>query len=234
MSHCITRAMTVPNWGRHPISYFDRSLPPATSANKITNSIPVKVFYYRLYGFAAKTITIGLSLSFSVDSLDGAFTIPPNPIRLPPPVLLFYDGVIFPRKINLRSVSLLPPTNRFDNPASVSVTPTRQLSYNYLVSVNLWLLLFPCDLCCDWTMGTVPLVESFSDPRNLTTLAAYSLIGVLVWMAFLQGDRHRSGVIVMVSTFWVLLFRKSLIRLNILKRSTLHFFSKYNYRGFLT
>lgn len=92
-----------------------------------------------------------------------------------------------------------PLSDRFDNPASVSATPTRQLSYNYLVSVNLWLLLFPCDLCCDWTMGTVPLVESFSDPRNLTTLGAYSLIGVLVWMAFLQGDRHRSGVIVMVS-----------------------------------
>ncbi|EAT47981.1 AAEL000945-PA [Aedes aegypti] len=86
---------------------------------------------------------------------------------------------------------------KFDNPASVSVTPTRQLSYNYLASVNLWLLLFPCDLCCDWTMGTVPLVESFTDPRNMATLGAYSLIGVLVWVAFLQGDRHRSGVIVM-------------------------------------
>ncbi|EDS31099.1 conserved hypothetical protein [Culex quinquefasciatus] len=85
----------------------------------------------------------------------------------------------------------------FDNPASVSPTPTRQLSYNYLASVNLWLLLFPCDLCCDWTMGTVPLVESFGDVRNLTTLAAYSLLGVLVWMAFVQVDRQKAAVIVM-------------------------------------
>lgn len=102
--------------------------------------------------------------------------------------------------------SQLPVFTRFDNPASVSVTPTRQLSYNYLASVNLWLLLFPCDLCCDWTMGTVPLVESFSDPRNMATLGAYSLIGVLVWVAFLQGDRHRSGVIVMGLAFMILPF----------------------------
>lgn len=88
---------------------------------------------------------------------------------------------------------------RFDNPASVAVTPARQLSYNYLVSVNLWLLLFPCDLCCDWTMGTVPLVESFTDPRNLATLGAYSLIGVLVWVAFIENHRQKSAVVVMVS-----------------------------------
>uniref|UniRef100_A0A182FV23 DUF1736 domain-containing protein n=1 Tax=Anopheles albimanus TaxID=7167 RepID=A0A182FV23_ANOAL len=86
---------------------------------------------------------------------------------------------------------------RFDNPASVAVTPVRQLSYNYLVSVNLWLLLFPCDLCCDWTMGTVPLVESFTDPRNLSTLGAYTLIGVLAWVAFIENHRQKSAVVVM-------------------------------------
>uniref|UniRef100_A0A182YA58 DUF1736 domain-containing protein n=1 Tax=Anopheles stephensi TaxID=30069 RepID=A0A182YA58_ANOST len=89
---------------------------------------------------------------------------------------------------------------RFDNPASVAVTPARQLSYNYLVSVNLWLLLFPCDLCCDWTMGTVPLVESFTDPRNLATLGAYSMIGVLAWVAFIENHRQKSAVVVMVSS----------------------------------
>uniref|UniRef100_A0A182MYG1 DUF1736 domain-containing protein n=1 Tax=Anopheles dirus TaxID=7168 RepID=A0A182MYG1_9DIPT len=90
-------------------------------------------------------------------------------------------------------------TSRFDNPASVAVTPARQLSYNYLVSVNLWLLLFPCDLCCDWTMGTVPLVESFADPRNLATLGAYTIIGVLAWVAFVENHRQKSAVVVMVS-----------------------------------
>uniref|UniRef100_A0A182WCW7 DUF1736 domain-containing protein n=1 Tax=Anopheles minimus TaxID=112268 RepID=A0A182WCW7_9DIPT len=64
-------------------------------------------------------------------------------------------------------------------------------------SVNLWLLLFPCDLCCDWTMGTVPLVESFTDPRNLATLGAYSMIGVLAWVAFIENHRQKSAVVVM-------------------------------------
>lgn len=91
---------------------------------------------------------------------------------------------------------------RFDNPASVAATPSRQLTYNYLASLNLWLLLFPCDLCCDWTMGTVPLVESFTDPRNFITLLAYSLIATLVWIAFVSENRQQSTLIVMVSSFY--------------------------------
>ncbi|XP_050093554.1 protein O-mannosyl-transferase Tmtc3 [Anopheles aquasalis] len=102
--------------------------------------------------------------------------------------------------------SQLPVFTRFDNPASVAVTPVRQLSYNYLVSVNLWLLLFPCDLCCDWTMGTVPLVESFTDPRNLSTLGAYTLIGVLAWVAFVENHRQKSAVVVMGLAFMILPF----------------------------
>ena len=54
---------------------------------------------------------------------------------------------------------------RFDNPASVAESPARQLTYNYLVSMNTGLMLNPFYLCCDWTMGTVPLLETFYDPR---------------------------------------------------------------------
>lgn len=58
-----------------------------------------------------------------------------------------------------------PFVHRFDNPASVAQTPARQLTYNYLLSVNAGLLLMPSTLCCDWTMGTIPLVESIIDVR---------------------------------------------------------------------
>ncbi|XP_069085716.1 protein O-mannosyl-transferase TMTC3 isoform X2 [Pleurodeles waltl] len=76
--------------------------------------------------------------------------------------------------------SQLPVFTRFDNPAAVSPSPARQLTFNYLLPVNAWLLLNPSALCCDWTMGTIPLVESFLDVRNLATLAFICLLGSLV------------------------------------------------------
>lgn len=88
---------------------------------------------------------------------------------------------------------------RFDNPASVAPSPARQLTYNYLVSLNLWLLLSPCNLCCDWTMGTVPIIDSLMDGRNLATIMSYLLIGVLVWVAFISENVQQTTVIIMVS-----------------------------------
>ncbi|CAL8141337.1 unnamed protein product [Orchesella dallaii] len=110
--------------------------------------------------------------------------------------------------------SQLPIFTRFDNPASVSETPTRQLTYNYLVALNVWLLLFPCDLCCDWTMGTVPLVESWWDPRNLVTLATYAVVFRLAQTALTRHtDRHSN----------LILFGLSLIVFPFLPASNLFF-----------
>uniref|UniRef100_A0A673HVM7 Protein O-mannosyl-transferase TMTC3 n=1 Tax=Sinocyclocheilus rhinocerous TaxID=307959 RepID=A0A673HVM7_9TELE len=72
--------------------------------------------------------------------------------------------------------SQLPVFTRFDNPAAISSTPTRQLTFNYLLPVNAWLLLNPSELCCDWTMGTIPLVETLLDPRNLATVVFYGML----------------------------------------------------------
>lgn len=102
--------------------------------------------------------------------------------------------------------SKLPVFTRFDNPASVSDWPARQLTYNYLVSVNAWLLIFPCDLCCDWTMGTVPLVESTSDPRNLATLATYAVVAALVYTAFTTSNRAKRVAVIMSMGLTVLPF----------------------------
>ncbi|XP_074026010.1 protein O-mannosyl-transferase Tmtc3 isoform X2 [Leptinotarsa decemlineata] len=102
--------------------------------------------------------------------------------------------------------SQLPVFTRFDNPASVAATPTRQLTYHYLISVNLWLLLFPCNLCCDWTMGTVPLVTSFFDIRNLATVAAYGFLIALLIRAFTTENKQQSMVIIMGTSMMVLPF----------------------------
>lgn len=81
----------------------------------------------------------------------------------------------------------------------MAVTPARQLTYNYLVSVNLWLLALPSELCCDWTMGTVPLVEGWLDSRNLSTLLAYGAVFALVVCACRTQSRHHSTVLFMVT-----------------------------------
>lgn len=49
-------------------------------------------------------------------------------------------------------------------------TPYRQLNWLYLVFVNMWLLLNPHFLCPDWRFGTVPLITSTDDLRNILTV----------------------------------------------------------------
>lgn len=66
--------------------------------------------------------------------------------------------------------------HRFDNPASNQTTPYRQLTYNYLTVWNVWLLVCPAQLCCDWTMGTVPLIDSLLDYRNFFTISLHATV----------------------------------------------------------
>ncbi|XP_071036207.1 protein O-mannosyl-transferase Tmtc3 [Parasteatoda tepidariorum] len=98
---------------------------------------------------------------------------------------------------------LLPTFSRFDNPAAISSTPTRQLTYNYLLSVNAWLLLFPLNLCCDWTMSTIPLVTSFWDSRNITTLVLYACIFVAVRTVFRLEEDARMSLVMSLSLLTV-------------------------------
>lgn len=88
---------------------------------------------------------------------------------------------------------------RFDNPASVAPTPIRQLTFNYLIALNLWLLIFPCDLCCDWTMGTVPLIENLTDIRILAIIATYILLSAIFYIGFMTKNQNQSKILLMVN-----------------------------------
>ena len=91
--------------------------------------------------------------------------------------------------------SQLPVFTKFDNPAAVAESPARQLTFNYLIAVNSKLLLAPVDLCCDWTMNTIPLVASLGDPRNLATIVAFTLLGHLAYRGLLTNPHPESSVI---------------------------------------
>ncbi|XP_008571811.1 PREDICTED: transmembrane and TPR repeat-containing protein 1, partial [Galeopterus variegatus] len=65
----------------------------------------------------------------------------------------------------------MPLFSEQDNPASFSpYILTRFLTYSYLLAFNTWLLLAPVTLCYDWQVGSIPLVETLWDVRNLATI----------------------------------------------------------------
>ncbi|XP_033101589.1 protein O-mannosyl-transferase TMTC3-like [Anneissia japonica] len=101
--------------------------------------------------------------------------------------------------------STLPVFTNFDNPASQASYPARHLTYWYLLPINAWLLLCPSKLCCDWTMGTIPLVESFHDPRNLATVLFIFILGSLVLYVVVNSN-HLSKQVIMCLAFLVLPF----------------------------
>uniref|UniRef100_H3ACM1 dolichyl-phosphate-mannose--protein mannosyltransferase n=1 Tax=Latimeria chalumnae TaxID=7897 RepID=H3ACM1_LATCH len=91
--------------------------------------------------------------------------------------------------------SQLPVFTRFDNPAAVSPTPGRQLTFNYLLPVNAWLLLAPSELCCDWTMGTIPLIETLFDVRNVATFTFFCFMGLLIFYSLkYPGDSSKTVI----------------------------------------
>ncbi|KAI4484940.1 hypothetical protein M0802_012936 [Mischocyttarus mexicanus] len=62
--------------------------------------------------------------------------------------------------------------------------PCRLLTFCYLAALNCWLLLCPVTLSHDWQMGSVPLVTSLADTRNLATCLFFGGCLVLTYKAF--------------------------------------------------
>ena len=84
--------------------------------------------------------------------------------------------------------SSLPVFTKFDNPGSHAAALPKALTLTHLIYVNLGLLLCPSNLCCDWTMGSIPLIHSFSDHRNLLTLISIAAIFNLVFATIKAGN----------------------------------------------
>nr|XP_060485125.1 protein O-mannosyl-transferase TMTC2-like [Panthera onca] len=72
-----------------------------------------------------------------------------------------------------------PSFSNSDNPAADSDSLlARTLTFFYLPTKNLWLLLCPDTLSFDWSMDAVPLLKTICDWRNLHTVAFY--VGLLL------------------------------------------------------
>ena len=85
--------------------------------------------------------------------------------------------------------------------------PYRQLHWAYLCCFNLWLLLCPAHLSINYSMGTIPLINSIMDSRNLLTLLLLSF-GVYLGFSLLRGKGKSSrnkipifGAVLMIFPF---------------------------------
>jgi hypothetical protein len=79
----------------------------------------------------------------------------------------------------------LPRFSQQDNPAAFhSSFQVRLLTFLYLSAFNTWLLLCPSQLSHDWQMGSIPLIMSFRDTRNILTLVTFCLILLIIYKIY--------------------------------------------------
>ncbi|XP_061523855.1 protein O-mannosyl-transferase TMTC1 isoform X2 [Phycodurus eques] len=101
----------------------------------------------------------------------------------------------------------MPLFSEQDNPASFApYLLTRILTYSYLLYFNTWLLLAPIVLCYDWQVGSIPLVESLSDIRNMATVLLAVVMFALCLHCILSLQRQKSKEVLMGILFLVFPF----------------------------
>lgn len=91
--------------------------------------------------------------------------------------------------------------SRFDNPAASQLAPYRHLTYNYLTAINIWLLVCPSMLCCDWTMGTVPVITSLLDYRIMSTVVVYTVSYNIIKYALSRRNPFADQVLLVSTLF---------------------------------
>ncbi|CAB3241328.1 unnamed protein product [Arctia plantaginis] len=92
----------------------------------------------------------------------------------------------------------LPAFSPQDNPPAFHPSfSVRLMTFCYLAAFNWWLLLYPWTLSHDWQMGSVPLITSWWDPRNLLTCAAFIALLALSYRCLvdLELQRHTPAVV---------------------------------------
>uniref|UniRef100_A0AAR2JB54 dolichyl-phosphate-mannose--protein mannosyltransferase n=1 Tax=Pygocentrus nattereri TaxID=42514 RepID=A0AAR2JB54_PYGNA len=77
----------------------------------------------------------------------------------------------------------------------------RFLTYCYLLAFNAWLLLAPIVLCYDWQVGSIPLVESLWDARNIAALVLALGMLALCLHCRMEGRELLVGILFLVFPF---------------------------------
>ncbi|CAG2173068.1 unnamed protein product [Oppiella nova] len=113
-------------------------------------------------------ITLILSLYFRIQLLGGSlprFTEQDNPTSFSKSILTRYDATIVLMIV-------------------LSVLTSRFLTYSYLSSFNARLVLSPVTLAYDWQMGSIQLITSISDTRNIFALFLVWVLALIIWKIY--------------------------------------------------
>ncbi|XP_049821473.1 protein O-mannosyl-transferase TMTC1-like [Aethina tumida] len=115
-------------------------------------------------------------------------------------------GILLAVRLALLQGSL-PKFSQQDNPTAFHPSLyVRVLTFGYLAAFNWWLLLCPATLSHDWQMGSVPLVTSISDSRNLVTCFFFGLTFLLAVKSLSDFENQRHVPIVLGLMLLVLPF----------------------------
>ncbi|XP_067670556.1 protein O-mannosyl-transferase TMTC4-like [Haliotis asinina] len=111
-------------------------------------------------------------------------------------LILFITGVLI-LNIRLRVMGEMPIFDANIIPhAFVNGTIYRVLNYNYLYAINIWLLLNPWWLCCEWSMGCIPVITSLADPRILAVIALWTGFGAIVFHCCNESVTHDRRILI--------------------------------------
>lgn len=92
----------------------------------------------------------------------------------------------------------LPKFSQQDNPPAFHTSfSVRLYTFCYLAAFNFWLLLCPSDLSHDWQLGSIPLVLSLRDSRNLLTIFTLCTIISLFYKMFMDLEIRKHVPIVL-------------------------------------
>ncbi|XP_075234795.1 protein O-mannosyl-transferase TMTC1-like [Lycorma delicatula] len=101
----------------------------------------------------------------------------------------------------------LPKFSAQDNPSAFHPCPhVRLMTFCYLAVFNCWLLFCPTTLSHDWQMGSIPLVTSLADCRNIATCIFFGCCLLLAYRCFADFENHRHSPLVLGCLFLVIPF----------------------------
>ncbi|XP_053677834.1 protein O-mannosyl-transferase TMTC1-like [Anopheles nili] len=120
--------------------------------------------------------------------------------------VLLSMGVLLAVRLALLQGSL-PRFSQQDNPTAFHPSLyVRLLTFCYLAAFNWWLLLCPSTLSHDWQMGSIPLVTTLSDPRNLLTFIAFGAALLFAYRGLMDCEHQRHVPVVLGFLLLVLPF----------------------------